>query len=125
MKRLPLLGLVALVLLPACTQVNLAGETGKTYRYFGFVELKLPETKGHVHAVSVESAGIALEDGLMIGWRDNERVVVPLDAREGEAPPAEAPCNLIVIVRSDAQAKHAREILSGLDGENICLTSFQ
>lgn len=125
MKASLLLGLLALVLLPACTQVDLTGEEGKTYSYFGYVEIKLPETEGRVHAVAVQSAGIALEEGLMIGWRDNERVVVPLEAREGEAPPAEAPCTLIVIVRSDAQAKHAREILSGLEGENICLTSFQ
>ena len=127
MRLMPVMGLCALMLAPACASVNLADGEGdaETHRYFGFVELKVPSRDGRIHAYAVKSAGIALEDGLMIGWRESEQVIVPIPLEEGEAPPDEAPCSLIVIVRSDAQAKHAREILSGLDGEKICLTSFQ
>ncbi len=127
MKMKPVLGLLLLTLVAACTRVDIGAQEGdsKTHRYFGFVEVKVPQTRGRVHAVAVTSAGIALEDGLMIGWRENERIVVPVPLEDGKPPPDEAPCNLIVIVRSDEDAKHARDILAGLEGENICLTSFQ
>ncbi|WP_417449914.1 hypothetical protein [Kordiimonas sp.] len=121
----PLWLALPMILVAACTSVELGEGGGKTHRYLGFVEVTLPETRGQLRAWQIKSVGIAAEDGIMLGWREQEQVLVPLKEPDGEAMPHEAPCSLVVVIRSDAEAKHAREILSGLDGENICLTSFQ
>ena len=112
-------------LLAACSSVDLAGEGGETHYYFGYVAITLPETDGRLRAWKIQTAGVAVEDGFLLGWRDQEQVLVPLKEPDGEPLPDEAPCSLVVVIHSDAEAKHARDILSGLDGENICLTSFK
>ena len=114
-----------LVSLSGCASVRTTDGEGKSYRYFGFVEVVVPEAQANIEAVKITSAGIAIENGLSVGWRDTEQVIVPLKKGAGENAPPEATCSMVVIVRSDTEAQNAREILSDLKGENICLTSFQ
>jgi len=116
---------IVLSVLGGCARVTVAEGDGKTYRFLGYVEVELPETEKKIEAVRLQSLGVALESGLSVGWRESEQVLVPLKDGEGEGAPLEATCSMVVIVRSDAEAKHAREILSDLKGENICLTLFQ
>ncbi|MBL4836908.1 MAG: hypothetical protein JKY34_04960 [Kordiimonadaceae bacterium] len=99
--------------------------TGKTHRYFGFVEVVLPKTEKGIRAVSVKSLGVAIENGISIGWRDKEQVLVPLKVQADGTTPDEAICSMVVIIRSTAEAKHAAKMLQPLKGENICLTSFE
>ena len=114
-----------LFLVTACASVRVENGNGKTYRYFGYVEVQVPEKDDRIEAYKIRSLGLAIEQGISLGWRDNEQVLVPLKEGEGEGAPYEATCSMVVIVRSDAEAKHAREILSDLKGANICLTLFQ
>lgn len=127
MKMTPVAGLLLAAFASACTRVDLAepdGET-KTHRYFGFVEVKVPAVEHGIEAYQTRSLGVAFNDGVVVGWQDEERVLVPLKVPEGAGAPYEATCSMVVIVRSDAEARHAEEILSSLKGENICLASFQ
>lgn len=114
----------------ACSSVRVSEADGhaagtKTYRYFGYVEVTVPETKQKVEAVKIQSLGLAVENGISIGWKDREQVLVPLKQPKGAAAPLEATCSLVVIIRSDAEARHAEKILADIEGENICLASFQ
>ena len=109
----------------ACASVRVENGDGKTYRYFGYVEVQVPEKDARIEAYKIRSLGLAIEQGISLGWRDNEQVLVPLKQNVDDSAPAEATCSIVVIVRSDAEARHAREILSDLKGANICLTSFQ
>lgn len=115
--------------LAACSNVRIdqtkPASGTDTYRYFGFVEVIVPKTKGGITAYKIQSLGIALEQGLAIGWRDNEQILVPLKAPDAAGAPWEATCSMIVIIRSSADAEHAYQMLSSLKGENICLASFQ
>ena len=121
--------LALLVCLAACSSVRIDQTTPvfgtDTYRYFGFVEVIVPKTDGEITAYKIQSLGIALDQGLAIGWRDNEQILVPLKAPEVGGSLWEATCSMIVIIRSDADARHAYQMLSSLKGENICLASFQ
>jgi len=124
MYRLILL-MALLIILNACTSIRTTESGGKHYRYFGFVEVVVPKTEQDIEAYRIQAMGIAIENGLSIGWRETEMVLVPLKEGAGAGAPQEATCSMVVIVRSDTEAKHAREILSELKGANICLTSFQ
>ncbi len=117
--------LISITLLSACTSIRATERDGKSYRYFGFVEVVVPKIERDIEAVKIQSAGIALENGLSVGWRENETVLVPLKEGAAKGAPLEATCGMVVIVRSVAEAEHAAAVLRDLKGENICLTSFQ
>lgn len=114
----------------ACSSIRVSEADGpqaktKTYRYFGYVEVTVPETEKKIEAVKIQSLGLAIENGISLGWKDQETVLVPLKQSGGAAAPLEATCSLVVIIRSDAEARHAENILANIKGENICLASFQ
>lgn len=117
-------GLLSLAL-GACANVQIAADGGKTHRYFGFVSVQVPKTEKAIQAYKISSLGFAIENGLLIGARDTEMVLVPLRESEGGARPNEATCSMVVIVRSSAEAEHARDTLKDLKGDNICLAEFQ
>lgn len=113
-----------LLSMTACSSVRTTDRGGKSYRYFGFVEVVVPKVERDVEAVRIQSFGVALEKGLSVGWRDREMVLVPLKTSEDGAQPDEATCAVVVIVRSNAEAQHARDTLKNLKGDNVCLASF-
>lgn len=119
------LALMTLTLLGACTSIRTTDRDGKSYRYFGFVEVVVPKVERDIEAVKIESAGIALEKGLSVGWRENETVLVPLRENAEGPQPNEATCGIVVVVRSNAEAEQARDTLKDLKGDNICLATFQ
>jgi len=123
MSRILILCLV-FALLPACTSVRLTDDNGERHQYFGFVELVIPKVKNDIQAYKVTSFGVAIERGLSVGWRDNERVLVPLKEPENGTAPFEATCSTIIIIRSSSDAKHAAEMLRAFEGEEICLAAF-
>jgi hypothetical protein len=117
--------------LSACASVRLtggadghsAGET-VTHRYLGYVELVVPKAEKDIQAFKVQSAGIAFDDGLTIGWRDKQLVLVPLKENEDGTVPDEATCSLVVIVSSTAEARQVAVALEGLMGDEICKVNF-
>jgi hypothetical protein len=118
--------------LSACASVsvidNRVGEDGResqTHRYFGFVEVVVPKASHDIEAVRIQSAGIAIEQGLSIGWRETETVLVPLKVNEDGSTPDEATCSLVVIIRSGSEAAHAAELLRNIEGDGICTATFQ
>lgn len=115
---------LAPIFLTACTSVKIADDGGETHQYFGFVSIQVPETDKRIKAYKISSYGLAIENGLLIGARDTEMVLVPLNDGEGAAPD-EATCSMVVIVRSGAEAEHAHNILKNLEGDTICLATFQ
>ena len=116
---------VCVVVLSACASVRLTEGDGKTHQYFGYVAVTMPIAQKHIEAVKLQSFGIALENGIAIGWRDKEMVLVPLRVPADAEMPYEATCSVVVIVRSGKQAQHAVKTLSNIEGEQICVTSFQ
>ena len=122
--------ILCFLLCSACSSVRVS-EVGdqatgtKTYRYLGYVEVIVPETRQKIEAVKIQSLGLAVENGISLGWKNREQVLVPLKQPQGAATPFEATCGLVVIIRSDAEARHAEKILADMEGENICLASFQ
>jgi hypothetical protein len=117
--------LTALFALSACTSVQIGDQGGKIHHYFGFVSVQVPEVTQALEAYKVTSYGLAIENGLMVGARDTERVLVPLRTNQAGSQPHEATCALVVIVRSHAEARHARNTLKDIEGENLCLVSYQ
>lgn len=118
-------GIISICILSGCASVQIAEGDGATHQYFGFVSVKVPSTEKGIKAFKITSYGIAVENGLMIGGRDTEMVLVPLRENEDGAQPDEATCSMVVIVRSNAEAEHARDTLKNLEGNNICLAAFQ
>lgn len=119
--------LLVLLLQSACVSVRVNDAdktTGNVHRYFGFVEIVQPKLEKGIQAVGVTSLGIAIENGLSIGWRNKEQVLVPLKVSADAATPDEATCSMVVIIRSTEEAEHAAKILQPLKGENICIAKF-
>ncbi len=116
--------LMLFCVLSACANVQIGGGEGKTHHYFGFVSVQVPEVERAVEAYKVTSYGLAIEDGLMIGARDTEMVLVPLKVNPAGRQPHEATCAMVIIVRSNAEAQHARQTLKDIKGDDICLATF-
>lgn len=108
-----------------CASVDTGEVKGKTYRRIGYVEVFVPETDERIEAVRVQSLGVSFEGGFSLGWSDEELVWIPLRASDRAGMPTQAACSVVVIVRSDAEAQHASEILTDVVGEDICMVSFQ
>lgn len=116
--------LMPLFALSACAAVQIGGGDGKTHHYFGFVSVQVPEVKQAVEAYKVTSYGLAIEDGLMIGARDTEMVLIPLKENPDGRQPYEATCAMVIIVRSNAEARQARQTLKDIKGDDLCLATF-
>ena len=123
--RITWLLFLCLLVFFGCTSVHVTEGEGKAYRHFGYIEVFVPETDERIGGVKIQSIGVFLETGISIGWRDEELVWVPLKTPEGVNMPQEATCSVVMIIRSDAQAQHASEILTNIEEKNICLVSFQ
>ena len=92
--------------------------------YFGLVKLVTPETDPRITAFNVKTLGLSIDNGLTLGWRSNERVLVPLRVSDIANQPYEATCSIVVIVRSNLEAAHAAQVLRSMEGERVCVTQF-
>lgn len=101
-----------MALLAGCTTVT-PGEWQGTRTFIGAVRVNMPVTSGDVQAVRVRSLGVgAGATGVHLGWEDGDWVI---------ADPAK--CQMVVIIRSDAQAANAAQVLRQLEGQDICVVN--
>lgn len=98
--------------LGGCTTVQL-GEKGTSRIYLGAVRVVMPDTKGQLSAIEVQSLGIGWDKGPYLGWRAGNWVI---------ADPKE--CQLLIVIRSPAQADNAAKVLSALEGQDPCIVDY-
>lgn len=120
--RTPLL--VIFLFLTSCTNIENSDLSGDTHTFFGITKIELPTTDERIEAIRIQSLGLSLGENLNLGWNNIERVTVPLKDSGGTAQPYEATCSIVVIVRSNSEAAHARNILKDIQGDQICLSAF-
>ena len=109
-------GLVATVacLLSACTHVTVGEGGGETITGIGVVRVELPRTTGGAVAVKRTGVGFGWDElpagGAWLGYSDSQWVIA--DPRD---------CQLLVIIRSAAEAENAAKALSALEGSSPCV----
>lgn len=106
------IGLVMMPLLAGCATVT-PGEWRGSRTFIGAVRVDVPVTQGDVQAFRVRMLGLgAGRDGVMLGWQDGQWVI---------ADPAR--CQMVVIIRSEAEAANAAQVLRQLEGQDICVVN--
>jgi hypothetical protein len=114
-----LTALVSSLTLVGCTTINVVPREGMATTDFrksvhvGILTLRLPATEGNVQAVDVKTLGAGWQSGPFVGWNASNLVT---------ANPAD--CQLLIIIRSPAQAENAAKVISSLEGQNPCLVDF-
>lgn len=103
---------VAAALLGGCVTMPVA-ERGSTRTYVGVVRVILPERTGDLSAVEVAGLGLGWDKGPWLGWRAGNWVT---------ADPAK--CQMLVVIRSPAQARNAADVLAKLGGEGVCVADY-
>ncbi len=104
------IGLIfSVVMTGACASVE-PSAAGQTRTFVGIVRVKTPAKVGDVQVTEVSGAGVGWDAGPWVGWRSGSWIV---------ADPAK--CQLLVIVRSPAQAANAAEVLQALNGNEPCM----
>lgn len=98
-----------MLMLAGCTSIDFAS-SGETRTYVGIVRVKVPAKSGNLVAVSVESVGAGWRRGPWLGWQSDHWV---------EADPGR--CQLLVVIRSAAEARNAAEVLRALEGRDACV----
>lgn len=85
-------------------------EAGTSRVFVGVVRVVTPAVRGDVAAIDVDAAGLGWDGGPWLGWRSGSWI---------SADPAR--CQLLVIVRSPAQAANAARVLGALEGLDPCI----
>lgn len=88
-------------------------ERGSTRTYLGIVRVTVPDRSGNLVAYSVKAAGAGWHAGPWLGWRSDNWV---------EADPSK--CQLLVVIRSAAEARNAAEVLRALRGREACVVDY-
>ena len=105
--------LVTAACLPACTTIVIDEGSERDIVTIGVTRLVVPERQGDLTAFKQTSVGLgygnAVGDAAWLGFNQGEWVL---------ADPAQ--CQLLVIIKSGAEADNAAAILKKLEGENIC-----
>lgn len=104
--------MIAGLLAAGCTSVEPGRSAGDQF-HFGAVSVRVPKTKGNLDAVSVKTLGIILDKGLHIGWRSGAWIT---------ADPSK--CQLVIIIRTAAEAANAIAIIKSLEGQEPCIVDF-
>jgi hypothetical protein len=107
--------LTMLMLAPGgCTTVDVAPGEARTLTAIGIVRVKVPAVPSGTLVVERSGVGLGWDDlpggGVWLGFSAGQWVI---------ADPAQ--CQLVVIVRTKAQAENAVDVLSKLKGEAICV----
>jgi hypothetical protein len=95
-----------------CSTVRLDDE-GVSRWYVGVVRVVLPDSRGKLAAVDVKSLGVGWDAGPYLGWRSGNWII---------ADPAD--CQLLVVIRSPAQAANAAAVLKSLEGTQACIADY-
>lgn len=99
----------AAMLLGGCTTVHIS-DRPRTRTYLGLVRVVVPQRSGDLVAYSLRAVGVGWEAGPWLGWRSDSWFA---------ADPAK--CQLLVVIRSEAQSRNAVEVIRSLEGRNPCV----
>lgn len=105
--------------LAGCTTINMVAQDGVTtapYQqstHIGITRLRMPARQGNVQAADIKTLGIGWQAGPFIGWNSSNLVT---------ADPSK--CQLLIVVRSAAQADNAAKIISSLKGQDPCIIDY-
>jgi hypothetical protein len=102
----------AVISVAACADLSSGGAI-HSRTYVGIVRISAPATRGRVAVSDVKALGIGTDGGPWLGWRASSWITA--DPRD---------CQLIVIIRSSAEAAGAAKILQSLEGANPCIVDF-
>lgn len=107
------IGIVATVL-TGCTVINVGAGEQVDMLAVGVVRVRVPVVADGLVAVERSGVGLGWDSlpggGAYLGWSEGKWVI---------ADPAK--CQLLFIVRTNAQADNAKSILSKLEGESPCI----
>lgn len=97
-----------------CTSVSVGSADGQEFAGIGFYRVRLPATQGTLVAVEREGVGLGWGNlagaGVFLGYDKTEWVI---------ADPAD--CQLLIVIKSAAQAEHAKEIIALLGDQSPCI----
>jgi len=99
-------------MLCGCTSIDY-GTRGTTHVFAGIVRVNLPATSGKLTAIEVRSFGAGWDNGPYLGWKANSWVIADPDE-----------CQLLIVIRSPAQAENAAKVIQALGGQNACIADF-
>jgi hypothetical protein len=98
----------------ACASIDLANPVERReILAVGAVSVRVPTTFGQVRAIDISTLGVGVDTSVFVGWRRGQFVFVQ---------PNE--CQLLIIVRSGAEAEHATRLLEAAQGGQICMVDF-
>jgi len=100
------------LLLCGCTTVK-AGDHGRSLWLVGLVHVVLPESRGKVEAVDVKTVGAGWDAGPYLGWKAGNWII---------SDPAD--CQLLIVIRSQAQAENAVKVLQSFGGRQPCIIDY-
>lgn len=97
-----------------CTSISVGSADGQEFAGLGYYQVKLPASQGTLVAVERESVGIGwgslAGSAAFLGYDKSEWVI---------ADPAD--CQLLIVIKSAAQAENAKEIIELLGGKSPCI----
>lgn len=100
------------LLLASCTVSGAQGH-GSARLYLGLVRVVTPSKTGNLSAIDAQVLGLGWDKGPFLGWKAGSWI---------EADPAQ--CQLVIIIRSAAQAENAVRVLQSLKGEQPCIADY-
>jgi len=105
---------LGIALLSGCTTIDVGEGEKIDLTAVGIVRVRVPVANESTLAVERSGVGLGFDGlpggGAYLGWSSAKWVI---------ADPAK--CQLLVIVRTEAQVRHAQDILSKLKGESPCI----
>jgi hypothetical protein len=104
--------LFLMALLGGCTTIASGGET-RSAIHLGVTAIRIPQTRGDVHAASVRTLGVGWDAGPFLGWHSANWIA---------ADPAR--CQLLVVIRQAVEADNAIRIINALEGQNPCIVDY-
>ena len=81
--------------------------------HFGLTIINPPATTPDLTSYKIQTLGVGSGNGVFVGWQQSEAVMA-----------APEKCHLAIIIRSDVAAENVRQVLSMLNGEDVCVANF-
>lgn len=102
-----------LTLLSGCTTIEAGDSRHRTMTFVGVVRVRLDDDDTKLSAVDVKMLGVGWDAGPFIGWQAGTWV---------RADPSH--CQLLIVIRTPAQADNAEKVLRALGGQNACVADY-
>ena len=86
---------------------------GESKLFIGMVRVKVPNSRGQLFAADVKALGLGWDRGPWLGWKAGNWIV---------ADPAR--CQLLIVIRTPAQAENAAKVLEALGDQQLCVADY-